>query len=134
MSGGNPAFADDHRPAPRGGEYRRSGKTITAAKFFNTLERNGNSLGFARASAIKFIEKQQLPIFDGTQEYCLWLGCMGAYDPSGREIVLSLAQGDARTWEHHVRRAAKGACTGDPARRLGNDLLFSQLAEQESKT
>ena len=40
----------------------------------------------------KFIQKQEFPIFDGSQEYCLWLGCMGAYDPQGREIVAAFAR------------------------------------------
>src|ERR1039458_1048958 len=59
-------------------------------KMFLAMERTGNSLGFASSERTKFIEKNELPIFDGTQEYCLWLGCMGSYDPQGREIVLSL--------------------------------------------
>ncbi len=97
-------------------------------KLFLNLERNGNSLGFAASERTKFIEKNQLPWFDGTQEYCLWLGCMGAYDPQGREIILALA----RVLRHlgvsfGVLRKEK--CTGDPARRLGNDLAFSQVAE-----
>ena len=98
------------------------------AKFFNTLERSGNSLGFASSERMKFIEKNELPIYDGTQEYCLWLGCMGAYDPSGREIILSLAK-VLRHLNITFGVLRKEKCTGDPARRLGNDLLFSQLAE-----
>jgi Fe-S oxidoreductase len=98
------------------------------SKMFLAMERNGNSLGFASSERQKFIEKNELPIFDGTQEYCLWLGCMGSYDPQGREIVLSLV----RVLRHlgvtfGVLRKEK--CTGDPVRRLGNDLLFSQMAE-----
>jgi Fe-S oxidoreductase len=97
-------------------------------KMFLAMERNGNSLGFASSERLKFIEKNELPIYDGTQEYCLWLGCMGSYDPQGREIVLSLV----RVLRHlgvtfGVLRKEK--CTGDPVRRLGNDLLFQQLAE-----
>jgi Fe-S oxidoreductase len=97
-------------------------------KLFLNLERNGNALGFPAGERQKFIEKNGLPIYDGTQEYCLWLGCMGAYDPQGREIVLALA----RVLRHHgvtfgVLRKEK--CTGDPARRLGNDLAFTQVAE-----
>jgi len=97
-------------------------------KLFLALERNGNSLGFASSERQKFIEKNSLPTYDGTQEYCLWLGCMGAYDPQGREIILSLV----RVLRHlgltfGVLRKEK--CTGDPVRRLGNDYLFSQLAE-----
>jgi Fe-S oxidoreductase len=98
-------------------------------KLFLALERSGNALGLPAAERDKFVEKQQFPIFDGTQEYCLWLGCMGAYDPGGREIVASFARVMNRLGTTYgVLR--KERCTGDPARRLGNDLLFQQLAEQ----
>jgi Fe-S oxidoreductase len=102
-------------------------------KLFLNLERNGNSLGFAASERLKFIEKNELPIFDGTQEYCLWLGCMGSYDPQGREIVLSLA----RVLRHtgvSFGVLKKEKCTGDPARRLGNDLVFQQVAETNIET
>ncbi len=97
-------------------------------KLFLNLERNGNALGFSPLERDKFISKQALPLFDGTQEYCLWLGCMGAYDPRGREIVASFA-----AVMKHLGTSfgvlKKERCTGDPARRLGNDLAFGQLAE-----
>lgn len=98
-------------------------------KLFLSLERNGNPLGLSSSERDKFIASRELPLFDGSQEYCLWLGCMGAYDPAGREIVTSLV----RVMNHlnitfGVLR--KERCTGDSARRLGNDLLFQQLAEQ----
>src|SRR5580698_9225245 len=82
-------------------------------KLFLNLERHGNALGFASSERDKFVQKQQFPTFDGTQEYCLWLGCMGAYDPQGREIISSFA----RVMNHlgtsyGVLRKEK--CTGDP--------------------
>ena len=97
-------------------------------KLFLALERGSNALGLPAADRDKFIQKQELPIFDGTQEYCLWLGCMGGYDPKGREIIADFA----RVMNHlgtsfGVLRKEK--CTGDPVRRLGNDLVFQQLAE-----
>ncbi len=102
-------------------------------KLFLNLERNGNSLGFASSERQKFIEKNQLPYYDGTQEYCLWLGCMGSYDPQGREIVLALARVLRHTGvTFGVLRKEK--CTGDPARRLGNDLAFTQVAEANIET
>ncbi len=97
-------------------------------KMFLAMERNGNSLGFASSERLKFIEKNELPIYDGTQEYCLWLGCMGSYDPQGREIVLALVA-VLRHLGVTFGVLRKEKCTGDPVRRLGNDLLFSQLAE-----
>jgi Fe-S oxidoreductase len=98
------------------------------AKLFLALERGSNALGLPAAERDKFVEKNALPLYDGTQEYCLWLGCMGGYDPKGREIILALV----RVMRHlgvtyGVLRKEK--CTGDPVRRLGNDLLFQQLAE-----
>ena len=97
-------------------------------KLFLNLERNGNALGFSVNERDKFIQKQELPAFDGTQEYCLWLGCMGAYDPQGREIIASLVQ-VMRHLNVTFGVLRKERCTGDPARRLGNDLAFGQLAE-----
>jgi Fe-S oxidoreductase len=53
---------------------------------------------------------------------------MGAYDPRGREIVADFA----RVMRHlgaSFGVLKKEKCTGDPARRLGNDLVFQNLAE-----
>jgi Fe-S oxidoreductase len=61
-------------------------------KLFLALEKNGNALGMATIERDKFVQKNEFPIYDGTQDYCLWLGCMGAYDPQGREIIAALAQ------------------------------------------
>jgi Fe-S oxidoreductase len=102
-------------------------------KLFLNLERTGNAMGFASSERQRFIEKNELPYYDGSQEYCLWLGCMGAYDPQGREIVLALV----RVLRHSgvtfgVLRKEK--CTGDPARRLGNDLAVAQVAEANMET
>ncbi len=97
-------------------------------KLFLNLERNGNAMGFPQAERDKFVAKQELPIFDGSQQYCLWLGCMGAYDPQGREIIASFAA-VMRHLGTSFGVLKKERCTGDPARRLGNDLVFGQLAE-----
>ena len=103
------------------------------AKLFLALERGSNAMGMSTTERDKFIEKQALPYFDGTQEYCLWLGCMGAYDPKGREIVAALARiMNYLGASYGVLRKEK--CTGDPVRRLGNDLLFQQLAEANLET
>jgi Fe-S oxidoreductase len=113
----------------------RRGATNTGAwedtygtKLFLALEKNGNALGISAMERDKFIAKQAFPIFDGSQEYCLWLGCMGGYDPKGREIIADFA----RVMQHlgtSFGVMKKEKCTGDPARRLGNDLVFQTLAE-----
>jgi len=103
------------------------------AKLFLALERGSNALGMSTGERDKFIQKQAFPIFDGSQEYCLWLGCMGGYDPKGREIVADFARiMNYLGTSFGVLRKEK--CTGDPVRRLGNDLLFQQLAESNLET
>jgi Fe-S oxidoreductase len=53
---------------------------------------------------------------------------MGGYDPKGREIIRSFVEVmQYLDTSYGVMRKEK--CTGDPARRLGNDLVFQQLAE-----
>jgi Fe-S oxidoreductase len=96
---------------------------------FLKLERYGNALGFAHSEREKFIQKSGLPLFDGSQEYCLWMGCMGSYDPHGREIVVALAE-VLRHLGVSFGVLRRERCSGDPVRRLGNDLLFTQLAGQ----
>lgn len=123
-----PMIVGLRRGAVNTGEWEDSHGT----KLFLALERNGNALGFAATERDKFIAREQFPIFDGSQEYCLWLGCMGAYDPRGREIVAAFA----RVMRHlgtSFGVLQKEKCTGDPARRLGNDLVFQQLAETNLK-
>jgi Fe-S oxidoreductase len=98
------------------------------SKLFLALERGANAHGLPASERDKFIQKAGLPIFDGTQEYCLWLGCMGGYDPKGREIIADFARVmNYLGTSFGVLRKEK--CCGDPVRRLGNDLVFQQLAE-----
>jgi len=98
-------------------------------KLFHHLETRKNPFGLEASVREAFLQKAQLPLYDGTQEYCLWLGCVGAYDPHGQEIIQALAKVlTAARVSFGV--LAREVCTGDAARRLGNDYLFLQLAEQ----
>ena len=84
--------------------------------------------GAERDGAGQVCGEAGFPIFDGTQEFCLWLGCMGGYDPKGREIIADFAR-VMRYLGTSFGVMKKEKCTGDPARRLGNDLVFGTLAE-----
>ncbi len=103
------------------------------AKLFLALERGSNALGMGTAERDKFVQKLELPVFDGSQEYCLWLGCMGGYDPKGREIIADFVR-VMRYLGTSFGVLRKEKCTGDPVRRLGNDLMFQQLAEANLDT
>jgi Fe-S oxidoreductase len=67
-------------------------------------------------------------------EYILWVGCAGAFDnriiKQTRAMVKIL---DAAGVDYAVL-GHQEACTGDPARRAGNEMLFQALAEQNVET
>jgi Fe-S oxidoreductase len=112
----------------RGAVNTGSWENEYGTKLFLNLERHGNAMGFSQSERDKFIARLQLPLFDGSQEYCLWLGCMGAYDPRGRDIIQALVS-LLKQLGSSFGVLQKERCTGDPVRRLGNDLLFDQLVE-----
>ena len=61
-------------------------------------------------------------------EYLLWVGCAAAFDPRAQKVARSLVQ---LLHEAQVNFAVLGReerCTGDVARRLGDDFLFQELA------
>ena len=110
------------------GEHRQVGRR----PWRQAIQQSGTERKCARewrpSERDKFIQKNAIPVYDGSQEYCLWLGCMGSYDPRGREIILSLIE-VFRYLGVTYGVLKKEKCTGDPVRRLGNDYLFTELAE-----
>jgi Fe-S oxidoreductase len=63
-----------------------------------------------------------------------WVGCAGAYDDRNRKVVRAMAQ-LLRQAEVPFRVLGAGeTCTGDPARRAGNEYLFQMLAEENVAT
>ncbi|MGF1648599.1 MAG: (Fe-S)-binding protein [Kineosporiaceae bacterium] len=67
-------------------------------------------------------------------DYLLWVGCAGAYDDRAKGTVRAVAE---LLYTAGVSFAVLGdgeTCTGDPARRAGNEFLFQQLATQNVET
>jgi Fe-S oxidoreductase len=80
----------------------------------------------------------EVPVADGTigddVEYLFWVGCAGALEDRAKKTTKAIA-----TLLHAagVRFAVLGpaeTCTGDPARRIGNEFVFSMLAAQNIET
>ena len=92
-------------------------------KLFLNLERNGNSLGFIVQRARQVHPEARvadLRRHAGILPVAGLHGRLRSAGPRDRRIVRA---SDAAP-RHHFRRARKEKCTGDPARRLGNDLAF----------
>ena len=75
-----------------------------------------------------------VPIFDGSQEYLYWVGCSGALVERNMSITKSVVR---LLIESDVSFGVLGqqeTCTGDPARRLGNEFLYATLAEANTSS
>ena len=67
-------------------------------------------------------------------DYLMWVGCAGAFDDRAKATTRALAE---LLYIAGVSFAVLGdgeSCTGDPARRAGNEFLFQQLAQANAET
>ena len=97
---------------------------------FNNLERRGNIWGLGYDAREKFVSAAGLETFDPARhEWLVWLGCAGAFEADFQKSLRSLfAILRARGVTFGV--LAKERCTGDLAKRTGNEYLFQELARQ----
>jgi len=71
---------------------------------------------------------------DPPPEYLFWVGCAGAFDERAREATRSIARLLSATGTDFAVLGPQERCTGDPARRMGHEYLFTMLAEQNVAT
>jgi Fe-S oxidoreductase len=67
-------------------------------------------------------------------EYLYWVGCAGSFDERARHISRAVAELLQRAGVSFAILGPRELCTGDPARRMGNEFLFQTLAEQNVDT
>ncbi len=106
------------------------------ARAFKNIERQSNPWGIANDKRLDWAEGLDVPTIEDhpDPEYLLWVGCAGAFDARiikqtrAMVAVLRAAKVDFAVLGHQE------GCTGDPARRAGNEMLFQMLAEQNVET
>ncbi len=95
---------------------------------YNHLERRGNIWGLGADQRQKFVQSAGLEVFDPARhDYLVWLGCAGAFEADFQKSLRSLfAILRANSVTFGV--LAKERCTGDVAKRTGNEYQFQELA------
>jgi Fe-S oxidoreductase len=98
------------------------------AAVYNHLERRGNIWGLGADLRQKFVQSAGVEIFDaGRHEYLVWLGCAGAFESDFQRSLRSLFD-ILRATGVAFGVLAKERCTGDVAKRTGNEYQFQELA------
>ncbi|HEY0867461.1 MAG TPA: (Fe-S)-binding protein [Fimbriimonas sp.] len=102
----------------------------TAAVMLRQTASTSHAWGAPASDREKWMEGLEIPLCrDGVEfEYLFWVGCAGATDPGAVKTTKAVA---ALLKKAGVRFACLGreeACTGDPARRVGEEFLFQEKA------
>ena len=67
-------------------------------------------------------------------EYLFWVGCAGAFEDRARKTTRAVATLLHQAGVNYAILGEAETCTGDPARRIGNEFVFQMLAAQNVET
>ena len=103
---------------------------------FKSLETQSNPWGFPKNSRADWAKALDIPIWDKTNpsEYLYFIGCNGSFDTRGKKISESVVKTLQQAGVSFSILGNSEGCTGDPARRAGNEYLFDMLASQNADT
>jgi len=118
----------------------RRERVLTAAEFpkglqnaFNHMERAGNPWGMTTDERMAWTKGLPFPVPTVAQksdpEVLYWVGCAVAFDPRAQKIARSMAELLNAAGLDWAVIGKEERCTGDTARRTGNEYLFAQMAE-----
>jgi heterodisulfide reductase subunit C len=111
-----------------------------AGLMLRNLENQGDPWGLGKSKRLEWLTALdfEVPVFDGEipddVAYLYWIGCAGALDERGRGQVISTARVLHRAGISFGVLGPRETCSGDPARRLGNEYLFQELASANIAT
>jgi Fe-S oxidoreductase len=95
---------------------------------YNNLERRSNIWGLGYDQRTKFVQSAALETFDPAKhDVLVWLGCAGSFDADFQKSLRSLFA-ILRAKDVKFGALAKERCTGDPAKRTGNEYMYQELA------
>ena len=111
-----------------------------AASMLRNVESRGDPWGLGAAKRLEWTASLgfEVPVVDGAipddVEYLFWVGCAGALDERARKTTQSIARLLHLAGVSFAVLGPAESCTGDPARRLGNEYLFQNQARQNIET
>jgi Fe-S oxidoreductase len=103
---------------------------------FKNLENKGNPWGQNAKDRLAWTQGLdfEVPVFDGELaqdvDYLFWVGCAGAFEDRAKKTTRAVAELLHIAGVKYVVLGPEETCTGDPARRAGNEFLFQMLAQQ----
>ncbi|MCX6437377.1 MAG: (Fe-S)-binding protein [Actinobacteria bacterium] len=107
---------------------------------FRNLEKAGNPWGANRTDRDAWVGECDFPIrvvegqLPDDVEYLFWVGCAGAYEERAKKTTKAVAELLYMAGVNFAVLGKRETCTGDPARRAGNEFLYQILARENIET
>ncbi|MBV9661753.1 MAG: (Fe-S)-binding protein, partial [Acidimicrobiales bacterium] len=111
-----------------------------ANTMLRNVENRGDPWGLGSNQRLAWTEGLgfEVPVVDATipddVEYLFWVGCAGALDERARRTTQAIARLLHQAGITFAVLGPRESCTGDPARRLGNEYLFQTQAQMNIET
>jgi Fe-S oxidoreductase len=106
---------------------------------YRSMENSGNPWGMSQSDRAAWASKVEgVKIIDASgpfdAEYLYWVGCAGSFDDKNQKVSVAMAKLLQRAGIDFAILGPSENCTGDPARRSGNEYIFQMLAMQNVET
>ena len=99
---------------------------------YRAMENQGNPWGMSQTDRGEWAKDLDVEILDPgaplKSEYLYWVGCAGSFDDKNKKVTQSMAKLLKRAGIDVAILGPSEMCTGDSARRSGNEYLFQMLA------
>ncbi|MCS6799951.1 MAG: (Fe-S)-binding protein [Myxococcota bacterium] len=106
------------------------------ARAFKGMETNGNPWNQSAMDRADWTEGLDVPLLSDRPEapVLYWVGCAASYDDRARRVARATVRLLRKAGVDFAILGPEECCTGDPARRAGNEYLFEMLARQNVET
>jgi Fe-S oxidoreductase len=103
---------------------------------FRGMERNQNPWGINHEQRLAWADGLNVPTTDQnpTPDVLYWVGCAASYDPQAQKTARAFVELLQHAEVNFAVLGKKECCTGDSARRAGNEYLYRQLADKNVST
>lgn len=121
----------------------RQGQTLMAEAYpkelnvaLKGLERNGNPWGIGYDKRADWASGLDVKLMadDAEVDYLLWVGCAGSFDDRSKKVTKSIVKILQKAGISFAILGTEEKCTGDFARRVGNEMMYQMMAQENIET
>lgn len=103
---------------------------------FKNMETNATPWAFSASDRANWAEGLSIKTMaeDSSVDILLWVGCAGSYDDRNKKVLRAFSSLLKKAGIKFAILGTEEQCTGDPARRIGNEYLYQTLAKSNIET